>query len=283
MRIQNSFSNDCPTLYLVATPIGNLTEFSPRAIEILNSVDIVAAEDTRNGKKLLDYFDIKKKLISHHEHNSGNSTKGIIDLLQEGNNVALISDAGYPLMCDPGTFLVDQAIEKGFNVVTINGPSAMLCALTASGISPHPFYFHGFLPHNVNEGRRQLEKLKSFENTMVFYESVHRIINTLQLMLEVLGDRKICVARELTKIHEQFLTGVISEVIDNLTQIKGEFVIVIEGNKELVKKDINEDLVLEIDQLVSSNLSVKEAIKEISKKYGLSKNEVYQFYHQEKE
>lgn len=282
MRRQKSFENEMPTCYVVATPIGNLDEMTPRAIEVLRSVDVIACEDTRHTQKLLRHFQIENKVISHHDHNERDSAKGILMLLHQGFNVALVSDAGYPLISDPGYILVETITQHGFNVVPINGSSALLAALVASGLVTQPFYFHGFLPSNLKEARGVLTRVRHYEATMIFYEAPHRIEKTLKLALEVMGDRKASLARELTKKHEEFIRGTLSELVAEAKDLKGEMVLVIEGTKEEKEPDISMmDIRHHIDELIQSGLSAKDAIKQIATQTGYSKNEIYQIYHQD--
>lgn len=274
MHRQKSFENASATLYLVPTPIGNLQEMTPRAIDILKSVDVIACEDTRNSGMLLKHFGIKNRLIAYENFNEENSCKGIVKLLEEGNNVALISDAGYPLINDPGQKVVTLASEQGFNVVPISGCNAMLNGLVASGLVVQPFIFIGFLPATSSACVKKLEEYKNYPMTLVFYEAPHRIMKLMENCLEVLGNRKCCIARELTKLHEEFIRGSISEVIEVLDDIKGEMVVVIEGNSE---KDIisDETIMAKATQLLNDGYSKKDTIKEIVEMYGLKKNYVY--------
>lgn len=280
MNRQKSFENDKSTLYLVATPIGNLEEMTYRSVRILSEVDFIAAEDTRNTIKILNHFGIKKKLISHHEHNIEVSSKKIIELLQEGHSIALVSDAGYPAISDPGYELVLKVIEAGFNVVPISGANACLDALIVSGISPQPFIFYGFLNHSDKIKKKELESLKKYKETVVFYESPHRIKKTLTLLLEYFGNRPIALCRELTKKHEEILRGNVQEILDIVDTIKGEMVLVVEGSKE-------EDEVVEfelplkeqVELYIEEGMTSKEAIKKVAKERNLPKNEVYAAYH----
>ena len=274
---QKSFEEGQTCLYLVATPIGNLQELTPRAISILKEVDLIAAEDTRNTMKLLSHFDIHTKVIAHHAHNEKQSTEGILQLLHEGKQIALVSDAGYPLISDPGQTLVPRAIEEGFPVIPVNGSSAMLSALVASGLCAMPFYFHGFLPAKTSAARKELNELKGFKCTMVFYEAPHRIEDTLKVMQEVLGDRKISLCRELTKRFEEFIRGSISEVIEVVSELKGEMVLVVEGASEDDAEEI--DVMALVNQLMDEGLSTSTAIKEAAKRTGISKNEIYRQVH----
>lgn len=281
MNRQKSFENNKSTLFLVATPIGNLSEMTFRAVEILKEVDYIAAEDTRNTIKLLNHFDISTKLISHHEHNIISSIPKIISLLNENHNIALVSDAGYPAISDPGYELVKEVIEQGYNVVPISGANACLNALVVSGICPQPFLFYGFLDHLDKKKKKELEELKSYKETIVLYESPHRIKKTLQLMLKILGDRHIALAREITKKHEEINRGTIQEILEVVDDMKGEMVIVVEGNHHQEETTIFEQSIQEhVDEYIEKGMSTKDAIKEVAKQRGVSKNTIYQEYHQ---
>ena len=280
MNRQKSFENERPTLYLVATPIGNLDEMTYRSINTLKNVKYIAAEDTRNTVKLLNHFEISTKLISHHEHNIKQSIPKLIQLLEEGNDIALVSDAGYPAISDPGYELVKEAIEHEINVVPISGCNACLDALVVSGIAPQPFMFYGFLDHLDKKKKKELIDLKKYKETIVFYESPHRIKKTLNLMLDILGDRNIALCREITKKHEEIIRGHISEIISIVEELKGEMVIVVEGSQEVEEEitfetTINED----VDMYIEKGMSTKDAIKEVAKQRNLNKNSVYQEYH----
>jgi 16S rRNA (cytidine1402-2'-O)-methyltransferase len=277
---QKSFSNESPKLYIVATPIGNLDEMTPRAIEILKEVDVIACEDTRHTAKLLSHFNIHNKTISHQKFNEHDSTKGILMLLHQGNNVALVSDAGYPLISDPGQTLVQHVIQHGYNVIPINGSSALLSALVASGIVTSPFYFHGFLPTNQKEIKGILTRVRHYQSTLIFYEAPHRIEKTLKLCLELLGDRKACLARELTKLHEEFIRGSLSDILEEVSGLKGEMVLIIEGDEgfKVMPVDMNE-IMESIDELIKSGLSAKDAINQTATQTGVPKNKCYEIYH----
>ena len=281
MNRQKSFENNQPTLYLVATPIGNLDEITYRALQILKTVDYIAAEDTRNTIRLLNHFQISTKLISHHEHNIQQSIPKLIHLLEEGHNIALVSDAGYPAISDPGYELVLKAIEQDINVVPISGCNACLDALVVSGIAPQPFMFYGFLDHSDKKKKKELEQLKKYKETIVFYESPHRIKKTLLLMLEILGDRHIALCRELTKKHEEIIRGSISEIIAVTDELKGEMVIVVEGShEETVEETVFSTTIKEdVDHFIEKGMSTKDAIKEVAKIRNLNKNAVYKEYH----
>lgn len=280
MNRQKSFENQAPSLYLVATPIGNLEEITFRAINVLKEVDYIGAEDTRNTIKLLNHYDIKTKLISHHEHNLSQSIPKLISLLLEGNDIALVSDAGYPAISDPGYELVKAAIENNINVIPVSGANACLDALVVSGIAPQPFLFYGFLDHQDKKKRKELEKLKNYRETIVFYESPHRVSKTLKLMQDILGDRHIALCREITKKHEEIIRGKISEIISITAELKGEMVIVVSGNNDNDEVNLSpEILITEVDNYVNKGMSVKDAIKEVSKLRKVNKNELYALYH----
>ncbi|QCR30741.1 16S rRNA (cytidine(1402)-2'-O)-methyltransferase [Lysinibacillus sp. SGAir0095] len=275
-------------LYLVATPIGNLEDMTVRALRILKEVDVIAAEDTRNTKKLCNYFEIQTPLVSYHEHNLEQGGEKLLGYLREGKSVALVSDAGLPCISDPGADIVVKAIEEDFAVVPLPGANAALTALIASGIAPQPFYFFGFLNRQKKERRLQLEKLAKREETMIFYEAPHRLKETLKDLELVLGDRNIVLARELTKKFEEFLRGTISEAVKwvNENEIRGEFCVILEGNMngEMEEEETaywaNLSIVEHIDQLVEEKqMNSKDAIKEVAKLRGLPKRDVYQQYH----
>ena len=280
MNRQKSFENEKPTLYLVPTPIGNLNEMTPRAIDVLNSVDVIACEDTRNSGQLLKHFGISKRLIAYQNFNESSSTKGIINLLSQGNNIALISDAGYPLINDPGQRVVSEVTALGYNVVPISGCSAFLNALVASGLIAQPFIFIGFLPPSTHDCVKKLRLYQSYPMTLIMYEAPHRIEKMLQSCLDVLGDRHICIARELTKVHEEFIRGTISEILPIASELKGEIVVVIEGNQDDYEKDIDMGQILNmVNTSIESGMSTSAAIKEVAKQTGISKNQIYDLVH----
>ena len=280
MNRQKSFENEKPTLYVVPTPIGNLNEMTPRAIDVLNSVDVIACEDTRNSGQLLKHFGISKRLIAYQNFNEASSTKGIINLLSQGNNVALISDAGYPLINDPGQRVVSEVTALGYNVVPISGCSAFLNALVASGLIAQPFIFIGFLPPSTHDCVKKLRLYHSYPMTLIMYEAPHRIEKMLQSCLDVLGDRHICIARELTKVHEEFIRGTISEILPIASELKGEMVVVIEGNQDDYEKDIDMGQILNmVNTSIESGMSTSAAIKEVAKQTGISKNQIYDLVH----
>ncbi len=277
MRRQKSYQNDKPTLYLVGTPIGNLNEFTNRAVCVLKEVSYIACEDTRVTKTLLDHYGIQGRLLAYHNFNEEASSDGLIKLLDEGHDVALVSDAGYPLISDPGYSVVDKAIAKGMNVVTVSGPSAGVHALVASGLPSEHYLFYGFLKQKPSQIVSALNSLATFPYTMVFYESPHRIRATLKVMYAVFGDRKACIARELTKIHEEYIRGTLGEFLE-LEDLKGEIVIIVAGHtKEEVTVDYSE-VTFMVEALIEDGMSSKDAIKKVSTDIGIPKNEVYRHF-----
>lgn len=280
MNRQKSFENNQPTLFLVATPIGNLSEMTYRAVDTLKNVDFIAAEDTRNTVKLLNHFEITTKLISHHEHNLVTSIPKIIQILLENHNVALVSDAGYPAISDPGYELVKECIENHINVVPISGANACLDALVVSGIAPQPFLFYGFLDHSDKRKKKELDSLKNYKETIVFYEAPHRIKKTLSLMFDIFGNRNIALCREITKKHEEVNRGTIEEILTVVDDMKGEMVIVVEGNPQEEIQVVYEQSIEEhVNEYIDKGMSTKDAIKEVAKQRNISKNTVYQEYH----
>jgi len=281
---QHSFENEMPTLYLVPTPIGNLSEMSPRAIEVLKSVDVIACEDTRTSGQLLKHFDIHSHLVAYHNFNEEASANGLVELLKQGKNVALISDAGYPLINDPGQRVVTLVSENGFNVVPVSGPSAFLNALVASGLIAQPFAFIGFLPQDHSGRVKKLKEYKDLPMTMIFYEAPHRIEKCLRDCMDVFGNRKMVLVRELTKLHEEFIRGSIDEILSICDELKGEMVIVMDGNHEDKNKAIDMSHIIKlVDEAIESGLSTKDAIKEVANQTGVKKNLVYDYYHNNNE
>ncbi|MCM3612638.1 16S rRNA (cytidine(1402)-2'-O)-methyltransferase [Planococcus sp. MERTA32b] len=288
MKSQKSFQETTATLYLVATPIGNLEDMTVRALRILKEADIIAAEDTRNTKKLCNYFDIQTKLVSYHEHNQESGGHKILGYLEEGRSVALVSDAGMPCISDPGEDIVKRAVAEGFPVVPVPGANAALSALIASGIAPQPFQFYGFLSRGKKERQAELELLSQNRETLIFYEAPHRLKESLKSIQKNFGnDRRIVLAREVTKKFEEFLRGTVEQAVEwsDANEIRGEFCIVIEGNAEpdLIETSVWwEDLSIEehVEEVMErEQLSSKEAIKKVSTDRKLSKRDVYQAYH----
>lgn len=275
-----------PCLYLVATPIGNLEDITMRAIRILKEADYIAAEDTRNTKKLCNYFEINTPLISYHDHNQEVGGEKLLQLLRDGKTIALVSDAGLPAISDPGADIAMKAIQEDFAVVPLPGANAAITALIASGLPTQPFYFHGFLSRYKKERREGLETLRNKQETILFYEAPHRLKEMLKDVQLVLGNRQIVLARELTKKFEEFIRGTVEEALEwaNTNEVRGEFVIIIEGTQEEIVEEAATWEALSIkehvQQLIDEQaMSSKEAIKEVSKLRKLSKREVYQEYH----
>lgn len=276
MKRNKSFDNKKPLLYLVAVPIGNLKEMTPRALEIISECDLVACEDTRNTKSLLSKFNIKKDTISLREHNEVKVSLDLIEKIKNGLKVVYVSDAGYPGISDPGKILTQKAKEHDIVVSTISGSCAFLNALTASFLPCDRFYFHGFLDANENRMRKELETLKCKTETLVFYESPHRIDKTIKCLYEVLGNRAVTLARELTKLNEEYIEGTLEELthLDKET-LKGEMVIIVSGNKE-AETVVSDDQIIEyLNKLFNEGMSKKDAIKEVSTKLKVAKNYVY--------
>ncbi len=273
MRIK-SFDNK-NVLYLVATPIGNLADITLRALEILKSVDIIYAEDTRNSLVLLKHYNITTHLESYHNYNEEEKTDLIINQLKDGMNIAIISDAGLPVISDPGFKIVKKARELGYPVSTIPGASAGISALISSGLAPLPYTFYGFLDSKESKRKAELNDLKYLKHTIIFYEAPHRIFETLNDMLEVLGDRNVVLARELTKKFEEYIIGNISDILKE-DSIKGEIVLMVEGYKE--EKEENVSYNEKIDELINLGYKPNDAIKEVAKMYNTDKKELYKEY-----
>lgn len=272
------------TLYIVGTPIGNLGDITIRAIETLKSVDVILAEDTRQTLKLLNHFNIQKHLVSYHRHNEDEKIKNVVDFLNSGKDLALVSDAGMPVISDPGQNLIKYLVANNYNIVTIPGVTAVITAIVKSGLDSTRFTFEGFLSINKKQRKQRLESLKNEERTMVFYEAPHKLLATLKDMYEVFGNRNICIARELTKLHEEYIHTTFEEAISKIEQfgIKGEIVLLIEGKdlsvleQEIKEKQNKIDSVTLVKEYMSKGISKKEAIKQVAKQKGVTKNEVYQ-------
>lgn len=272
------------TLYIVGTPIGNLGDITIRAIETLKSVDVILAEDTRQTLKLLNHFNIQKHLVSYHRHNEDEKIKNVVDFLDSGKDLALVSDAGMPVISDPGQNLIKYLVANNYNIVTIPGVTAVITAIVKSGLDSTRFTFEGFLSINKKQRKQRLESLKNEERTMVFYEAPHKLLATLKDMYEVFGKRNICIARELTKLHEEYIHTTFEEAISKIEQfgIKGEIVLLIEGKdlsvleQEIKEKQNQIDSVSLVKEYMSKGISKKEAIKQVAKQKGVTKNEFYQ-------
>ena len=273
---RNKSFNNGPLLYLVATPIGNLKEISKRALDVFESADIIAAEDTRNTYSLLANYGIKKELFSLREHNEIEASKHLIKLIKDGKQVVYVSDAGYPGISDPGYLLVQSAIKEGINVSTVSGSSAFINALVASGLPTDHFYFYGFLSKKGNEAKDTLNALKNKEETLIFYESPHHIKKTLELMLEVLGNRDAVIARELTKLNEEYIRGSLEELVNiDEETLKGEMVVLIRGN-ESSGEEISDEMIKEkLLYYMSYKIDKKTAIELVKNDFNIGKNRVY--------
>ena len=275
---QKSYDNT-PTLYLIPTPIGNMEDITIRAINTLKMVDVVFCEDTRVTGQLLKYLEISKKLISSHQYNESNNKQKLIEYLSNGSSVGLVSDRGTPIISDPGYELAKCAIEEGYNVVSLPGATALIPALTSSGISPMPFYYYGFLNSKDSARRKELESLKNIEATLIIYEAPHRINKTLKDLGNILGNnRKISISREITKKYEEIYRGTIEELIEQENVYKGELVLVVEGNKEVTEY---KTLTIEehVNLYIEDGKSSMDAIKIVAKERGMKKSEVYDIYH----
>lgn len=290
MNVQSSFTAEgTGVLYLVATPIGNLDDMTVRCLETLRMVDVIACEDTRQTRKLLNHFQIEKRTVSYHEHNKEASGQGLLQWLEEGKRIALVSDAGLPAISDPGAELVRDATAAGFPVIPVPGANAGLTALIASGLPTDRFVFCGFLGRENKEKREELERLKHYPETLIFYEAPHRIGKTLAAIREAWGNRRAVLARELTKRYEEFVRGTLDELIEWLEagEVRGEFCLIVEGYTGPAKATAeptwwqDKSLVEHVDQYVEQGLNKKEAIKRAAEDRGVSKRDVYNEYHRE--
>jgi 16S rRNA (cytidine1402-2'-O)-methyltransferase len=283
MRRRKSFTQkNQGELFLVATPIGNLEEITPRASSTLSLVDIIACEDTRVTAKLLQHLGIQKPLIACHEHNEIIVAKQLVDQLKEGKKIAYVSDAGYPGISDPGQRLVAAALQEDLPVIVISGPSAIFNALVASGLDSSRFYFHGFLRQKEAARLDEIKDLYRRQETLIFYEAPHRIDITLRNLLEVLGNRKACIARELTKIHEEYIEGTLQELTEiDPTTLKGEMVLLVEGNKDELSIKLSDDEIRRlVDSLTATGITMKDAIRQVSEMTKMAKNYIYKVVHQ---
>lgn len=263
-----------PTLYVVATPIGNLADMSQRAVDTLRTVKLIAAEDTRKTKILLNHYKINTPMTSYYEHNKRLKLDYLLNFLEK-DDMAVVSEAGMPGISDPGYELVVEASRKGIDIVPIPGPSVVITALAVSGLPTDRFTFLGFLPRKGGERRRLLESIGNEPATMVFFEAPHRVHETLDDMMLVLGNRRIAACREMTKIHEEVFRGTISQALEHFTNPRGEFTLVVEGQKEVRKPEMNVDIETSLRELRQSGVPAKEAIAGMSGKTGISKKELY--------
>ena len=265
-------------LYICPTPIGNLEDITYRTLRVLNEVDLIAAEDTRHSIKLLNHFEISKPLISYHRHNEDVKSNILIEKLKNGENIALVSDAGTPGICDPGEEVIKKAIEENIEVIPIPGACAFVNALITSGLDTKEFTFLGFLPLNKKLRKEKIEEINKSQKTVVIYEAPHKMKNTLIDLKEILNDRKIVLARELTKIHEEFIRGSIDELLNNIDNLKGEMILIIEGT---AKKDDSEmqlnllSLEEHYKYYEKQGFNKKDIIKKIAKDRNVNKNEIY--------
>jgi len=270
-----NYQNEKSSLYLIPTPIGNLEDITMRALKILKEVDVLYAEDTRVTRKLLSYYNIDKTPISLHEHNEIKRNDEILEKLAQGLNVGIVSDAGMPLVSDPGYLLVKSALEKDYNIIALPGANALLTALVMSGLKPHPFAFLGFLNARSNKRKQELERIKYYPETLVFYEAIHRIKKCLEDMYAVFGERNFVIARELTKAYEEIITGKLSE-FNELDELKGELVLLVEGYQEVIDNSLS--IVEQVDYFIKSGLNKTEAMKRVSEMTNIPKNKIYQEY-----
>ena len=286
MKVQKSFKGqtDYGTLYLVPTPIGNLQDMTFRAVETLKAVDFICAEDTRNTGLLLKHFDITVKQISFHEHNAYEKIPELLELLKSGKNLAQVSDAGMPSISDPGHDLVKAAIAEDITVVALPGASAGITALIASGLAPQPHIFYGFLPRKSGQQKDFFESKKAYPETQIFYESPYRVLDTLENMLAIYGDRQVVLVRELTKLYEEYQRGSILELLEYIAEnpLKGECLLIVSGQDQAVlteaaAEDLNPAEL--VSSLVEAGEKPNQAIKKVAKTYGLNRQEVYNAYH----
>lgn len=270
-------------LYLVPTPIGNLKDITLRALEVLNSVDLIAAEDTRQSLKLLNHYEIKKTLISYHQHNEKGRSEDIIGKLKEGLNIAIVTDAGTPGISDPGSVIVSKCIEESIPFEVLPGATAITTALVNSGLDTTKFLFRGFLPRENKDRKPIIEELRDRTETLIFYEAPHRLLNTLEFLNDNLGNRKISICRELTKLHEEIIRINLQEAVNKYREVqpRGEYVLVVEGKREeeIIQEEKAkwESLSIEdhIRKYMDEGLSKKDAVKKVAKDRGISKSEVY--------
>ena len=274
---QKSYNNT-PTLYLIATPIGNMDDITFRAIETLKKVEVVFSEDTRVTGQLFKKYEIKKRLIANHQHNEFENEEKLLSFLDNGKDVGLVTDRGTPVISDPGYHLAQVAIKHNYNVIAIPGATAFTNALIVSGIDAQPFTFIGFLNSKESKRKKELENLKYYSTTLIFYEAPHRITETLENMLEVFGNRRCSISREITKRYEEVYRGTVESVLEETKGIKGEIVIVVAGNIEATTFE-NLSLTQHVNLYIKEGLDIKESIKKVAKERKLNKNEVYSAYH----
>ena len=277
MQRQKSFLDKTPTLYLVPTPIGNFDDMTYRAVVVLKNVDLIYAEDTRVTKVLLSHFSINTPLLSYHIFNENEIVIDIINKLKEGKSIALVSDAGMPCISDPGFLISNKAVEEGINVISLPGANAALTALIASGLPSEKFFFYGFLDHKATQKEKQLIEIQDYKETLIFYEAPHRIKETLEVLYKVYGNRKVVIARELTKKYEEYIRGYLEDILNASLELKGEIVLIVSGaevsrlQSQLLSKSIQEHY----DFYINEGISNKDAMKKVAKDRNISKSEVY--------
>ena len=275
---QRNYDGDV-ILYLVPTPIGNMEDMTYRSIKVLNEVEVIFSEDTRVTQNLLRYFNISKRLISLHDHNEDKVKEEVLSYLKSGKSVAIVTDRGTPIISDPGYKTVKYVSELGYRVVGLPGANAFVPALIVSGISPQPFMFYGFLDSRYEKKKKELEDLKFFSHTMIFYEAPHRIFKTMELMLEVFGNREVSLSREISKKFESVYRGTICDLLPTLSDIKGEFVVVVSGNHDVQVNDSNLSIIEQVDFYIHGGMKKMDAIKLVAQERNLKKNDVYSEYH----
>ena len=272
--------DDGAILYLVPTPIGNMEDITFRSLKVLKDVEVIFSEDTRVTQNLLNYFDIKKRLIALHDHNESIVKEEVLSYLEQGVNVAIVTDRGTPIISDPGYKTVSYVSKKGYSVVALPGACAFVPALIVSGINPQPFTFYGFLDSKIEKRKKELLSLKFVTKTLIFYEAPHRILQTMKLMLEILGDREVSLSREITKKFESVYRGNITDLLPTLNEIKGEFVIVVSGFEKSID-DRQFGVVEQVEFYINNGMDKMEAIKVVAREREMKKNDVYAMYHQE--
>lgn len=274
---QKSYDNS-PTLYLIPTPIGNMDDITLRAIKTIEQVDFLLTEDTRVTGLLLNHLNIKKHMIANHKFNEEKNRNLVLEALKEGKNIGLVSDRGTPVISDPGYEIAAFVIKEGYNVIALPGATALIPALICSGLEPMPFLYYGFLNNKATQRDKELKELSELKNTFIIYEAPHRLEKTLIAMMEILGNRKISISREISKKYEEINRGTIEEIIPLIKDVKGEIVIVVEGNKN--KKEFSSDNILEkIELLIEDGSKPMDAIKIVAKEFNIPKSEVYNLYH----
>ncbi|WP_214809034.1 16S rRNA (cytidine(1402)-2'-O)-methyltransferase [Exiguobacterium sp. s102] len=285
MKATSSFKDQTNGLYIVPTPIGNLEDMTYRAVRILQEADIIAAEDTRQTMKLCNHFEIDTKLVSYHEHNKQVSGERLLEDLLSGKQVALVSDAGMPGISDPGSDLIRLAIAADIPVVVLPGANAALTALVASGLPTEHFLYYGFLPRKKKERREALETLRYEQGTLIFYEAPHRLKEMLGGVLEILGDRQLTLARELTKRYEEYIRGSVTEALDWASEeVRGEFVVIVEGTTEERPSEIQQEAnpLDQIERYIAGGEKPNAALKRVAKERGLDRQALYLSYHESK-